>query len=152
MHRFWVLLSLGLMAGGAAFTLHDMHSRVVLLEQTPRADPAQVARMRSNLDEIQGSVHSALEAIQALRQEGERTQAMRERLAALEHDLQSAARELELQRCELEAWEASQPGEMESLVTTHVDARASSKWPTTRTERSCSRAASGSKSGGAATQ
>ena len=121
MHRFWVLLSIGLMAGGAAFTLHDMHSRVVRLEQTPRADPAQVARMRANLDDVQGSVHSALEAIQALRQEGERTQAMREKLATLEHDLQGAARELEEQRCQLEEWEASQPREMESLVTTHVD-------------------------------
>jgi S1-C subfamily serine protease len=121
MHRFWVLLSLGLMAGGAAFTLHDMHARVVRLEQTPRADPAQVARMRSNLDEIQKSVQSALDAIEALRQEGTRTQAMRERLATLETDLQGAARDLDQQRCELEEWEASQPREMESLVTTHVD-------------------------------
>jgi S1-C subfamily serine protease len=77
--------------------------------------------MRSNLDEIQKSVQSALDAIEALRQEGTRTQAMRERLATLETDLQGAARDLDQQRCELEEWEASQPREMESLVTTHVD-------------------------------
>jgi S1-C subfamily serine protease len=121
MHRFWVLLSLGLMAGGAAITLHDMHSRVVRLEETPRADPAQVARMRSTLEGIQQTVQQALDSIGQLRQEGERAAEMRTRLSALEQDLRGAAHELDLQRCKLEDWEQAQPREMESLVSTHVE-------------------------------
>jgi len=121
MQRFWILFSLGIMACGAAITLHNMDSRVQRLEQTPRADPVQVAHMRSTLEGIQKTVQQALDSIQSLRQEGERTQAMRERLAALEQDLQGAAHELDQQRCKLENWEATQPREMESIVTTHVD-------------------------------
>ena len=121
MHRFWVLLSLGLLAGGAAITLHDVHSRVVRLEETPRADPAQVARMRATLESIDKTVQQALDSIGELRRDGERTREMREHLAALEHDLQGAARELGEQRCKLEDWEKEQPREMESLVSTHVD-------------------------------
>jgi S1-C subfamily serine protease len=121
MHRSWVLLSLGLMAGAAAITLRDVHSRVVRLEETPRADPAQVARMRSTLEGIQRTVDQALASIVQLRAEGERTRMLSSRLLLLERDLHGAAHELEEQRCKLEDWESSQPREMESLVTTHVD-------------------------------
>ncbi|MBK7642467.1 MAG: trypsin-like peptidase domain-containing protein [Planctomycetes bacterium] len=121
MHRFWVLFAVGIITCSAAVTLHDMHSRVERLEQTPRADPEQVARLRASLDNTQKAVQQALDSITQLRQEGERTREMREQLAALERDLQNASGELDVQRCKLEEWETDQPREVESLVSTHVE-------------------------------
>ena len=121
MHRIWVLLSVGIMASVAAVTLHDVRQRVVQLEQTPRADPAQVSRMRSTIDGIQNTVTQALDSIGELRKDTERAREMRERLSALEQDLRQASSELEDQRCKLKDWEETQPQEVESLVSTHVD-------------------------------
>jgi S1-C subfamily serine protease len=121
MHRFWVLLSVGIIVSVAAITLQDVHRRVVRLEQTPRADPAQVARMRSTIDGIQATIVQALASIGELRKDTERAKETRERLALLERDLRQAANELEEQRCKLQDWEQTQPQEVESLVSTHVD-------------------------------
>lgn len=126
MQRFWIYLTLGLVSGGAALTLHDVHQRISRLEVTPRADPAQLASMRTNLDRIERSVGQSLDLIGELRHEGERTRELNQRLAGLEADLQSAARELVEQKQRLSGWEESQrdaPRQLESIFATRVDSR-----------------------------
>ncbi len=123
MHRFWVFLSLGLAAGGAALTLQDVHRRVARLEETPRVDPAQVSRMRGTLQEIEERVTRALDAIGELRRDGQRTSVMQARLSGLERELRDAAADLGEQKCRLADWEETQretPQKIESIFATRV--------------------------------
>lgn len=123
MQRFWVFLSLGLLSGGAALTLHDVHRRVRELESKPRVDPAQVKDLRGSLLEIEGRVAKALDAIGELRRDGQRTHAMQERLSGLEGELRKAAADLGEQECRLTEWEEAQretPRRIESIFSTRV--------------------------------
>ena len=108
MHRFWILLGLGLCASTAAIKLHSTQRRLIDLEQRPRVDPAKIVELRTQIAEVEGQVTRTLEEIAALRREGAHANELDSRLGKLESGLGAASNALGEQRAKLDRVEIVQ--------------------------------------------
>jgi hypothetical protein len=104
--RVGILALVGASAGFAALRVHEIEARVVRVESTPRADPAEVAKLAGDLREVEDHIAGSLRGIDELRRKGEHTAEIDRRLDQLQGGLQSAAGTLAEQRKKIEDWDS----------------------------------------------
>jgi hypothetical protein len=102
----WIFTALGLGASICATAyLCTLGVRLEHLESAPRVEPREVFTLRTELEKIESSVSSSLEELAKLRNTGERTVALDQRIGEIEGELKHAADQLSEQRAKIADFE-----------------------------------------------
>lgn len=111
MRNLWIPFCVApplVMAGG---WVHDMHARVVQLEElqsAPRVDPSVVRSIDRELEQLAVRVNTSIAALQCLASDQVKAADLDTRLAALQCELEDTTSDIEVQRSRIAEWDRLQ--------------------------------------------